>query len=63
MEDAFKLGVQNYVNGLKFSDEGAKPRGMEFTAIYTTGVLGKTPSRVLVIIDRLVLQRADGSLL
>jgi len=63
VEDALELGIQDYVHGLKLSDEGAKPRGMEFAAVYTAGILGKTPSWVLVIIDRLVLYRADGSLL
>jgi len=56
-----KLGIRDYVDEPEFSDEGAKLRGMEFAAVYTTGILGKTPSWVLVIIDRFAVPRADGT--
>jgi len=61
MENALKLGIWDYVDEPEFSDEGAKLRGMEFAAVYTTGILGKTPSWVLVIIDRFAVSRADGT--
>ena len=33
VEDALKLGIQDYVDGLEFSDEDTKPRRMEFSAV------------------------------
>jgi len=61
VEDTLKVGVQVFVGELEFSNEDAKPRGMEFLAVYTTGILGKPQSWALVIIDRFVVPRTDGT--